>query len=261
MASLQEVMDALVAEVRSAIAGLTVPTIVYSGWPTQANLQNEVAKAIQSHVSVYALPGERNTTRFSREVATAQPPVVTLRASVSAGQIILGGSVTADQILAVIIGQAVPITCTVPAGTSLADAATTVASTINTATVSGIAASANGTTISIAADPLPQLQVAIGGHGTLMKLLRQQEKHFMVTVWAPTPDMREALAEAIDDRLGTMDRLSLADFPGRIRYQSTYEEEPLERLQVFRRSLTYSVEWARTITMPAAQVMTARVTF
>ncbi|MNL76220.1 hypothetical protein D3C87_2021490 [compost metagenome] len=57
-----------------------------------------------------------------------------------------------------------------------------------------------------------------------------------------------------------MDRIPLSDFPGRIRYQGTYEEEPQDRLQVFRRSLTYSVEWARTVTLPAAQVIDARVT-
>ena len=204
------------------------------------------------------MPGERNTTRFSREVATAQPPVVTLTASVSAGQITLVGSVASAQIVVITIGQATPITTNVPAGTILVDAAVMLASSINSAAIQGITATANGSTIAIVANPSPQIQVGIGGNGTLMKLLRQQEKHFMVTVWAPSPDAREALAEAIDDRLGTMDRLPLPDFPGRIRYQSTYEEEPQDRLQVFRRSLTYSVEWARTATIPATQVVAAQ---
>ncbi len=174
MAGLQQVIDALVAETRDAIAGSTHPAIVYAGWPTQANLAEGVGKGIQSHISVYALPGERNTTRFARDPVTQQP------------------------------------------------------------------AGPNGTA------------------GTLISLLRQQEKHFMVTVWAPGPDVREALAEAIDGRLGAMDRLPLLDFPGRIRYQSTYEEEPQDRLQVFRRSLTYSVEWARTAITPATKIVATR---
>lgn len=261
MAGLQEVIDALVAEVRSAIAPLSYSAIAYAGWPTQANLQELVAKNIQSHVSVYPLPGERNTTRFAREVATAQAPIVTLTAIVLAGQIVIAGSTVADQVLTITIDQAPPIACVVPAGTSLANAAAIVANAINLATLPGVTATASGSTVAIAANPSPQVQAVVRGSGTLTKLLRQQEKHFMVTVWAPTPDIREALAEAIDDRLGTMDRLPLSDFPGRIRYQSTYEEEPQERLQVFRRSLTYSVEWARTATIPATQIMAARVTF
>lgn len=168
MASLRQVQDALVAQSRVAIGDLAHPAIVYAGWPTQQNLAEVVARGIRSHVSVYALPGERNTTRFSPE-------------------------------------------------------------------------------------PVPR-----PGGAEIVSLLRQQEKHFMVTVWAPAPDVREALAEAIDARLGTMDRLPLPDFPGRIRYQSTYEEEPQERLQIFRRSLTYSVEWATTVVTPATKIVATR---
>ncbi len=176
MASLQQVIDALVVEARAAIAGIDHPATVYAGWPTQANLAEVVAKGIRSHVSVYALPGERNTTRFARDPVVQQPAMT------------------------------------------------------------------------------------VGSPATLISLLRQQEKHFMVSVWAPAPDVRETLAEAIDARLGTMDRLPLPDFPGRIRYQSTYEEEPQDRLQVFRLSLTYSVEWARTEMTPATRVVATRFT-
>ena len=170
MASLQQVLDALVAEARVAITDLGHPATVYAGWPTQQNLAEVVAKGIRSHVSVYALPGERNTTRFPR-------------------------------------------------------------------------------------DPVPR-----SGGAEIVLLLRQQEKSFMVTVWAAAPDVREALAEAIDGLLGTMDRLRLPDFPGRIRYQSTYEEEPQDRLQVFRRSLTYTVEWATTDATPATKIVATRFT-
>jgi len=170
MAGLQQILDALVAESRSAIDDLAHPATVYAGWPTQQNLAEVVAKGIRSQVSVYALPGERNTTRFPR-------------------------------------------------------------------------------------DPVPR-----PGSSEIVSLLRQQEKSFMVTVWAPAPDVREALAEAIDSRLGTMDWLPLPDFPGRIRYQSTYEEEPQDRLQVFRRSLTYSVEWATTAVTPATKIVANRFT-
>lgn len=260
MASLQEVMDALVAEVRSAIVSVNVPAIVYSGWPTQANLQEVVAKGIQSHVSVYSLPGERNTTRFSREMAMARAATVSLSATVSAGAITFDGMVLADHNVAVNINKAQPIVYKVLAGTTLTNVALGVAGAIDAAAIPGVAVSVSGPTVIVSADPPPHVDVLIGGTGTLIQLLRQQEKHFMVTVWAPTPDVREALSEAIDDRLGLMDRLALPDFPGQIRYQSTYEEEPQDRLQVFRRSLTYSVEWARTVTIPVTQVVAARVT-
>ncbi|MBO9539678.1 hypothetical protein J7643_03700 [bacterium] len=259
MAGLQEVVDALVGEVRSAIEGLSHLAIVYPGWPTQANLQDVVGKGIQSHVSVYALPGERNTTRFAQAMAIERAPVVSLTASTGPGVVSFGGTVSGDHNVAVRMDRASPIVYGVPAGTTLANAALGVADAINGAMIPGIVASANGAVVTVSGSPAPRLDVIIGGTGSLIRLLRQQEKHFMVTVWAPGPDVRETLAEAIDDRLGTMDRLPLSDFPGRIRYQSTYEEEPQDRLQVFRRSLTYSVEWARTVKLPATQVIDARV--
>lgn len=258
MAGLQEVLDALVGEVRVATAALPHQSIVYAGWPTQANLQQLVAKGLQSHISVYALPGERNATRFAREFAVSRSPAALLTAAVGAGSITFGGTVDGDCNILVRINQEPELLYSVPAGTNLDTVAFGVAFTIASAGIPGIAAEANGPGVVITGDPPPRVAVTIGGTGEVTRLLRQQEKHFMVTAWAPAPDVREALAEAIDGRLGTMDRIPLSDFPGRIRFLSTYEEEPQERLQVFRRSLTYSVEWARTETLAATEVLAAR---
>lgn len=260
MAGLQDVLDALVSEVRLAIAGLP-PALVYAGWPTQANLQDVVAKGIQSHVSVYALPGERNTTRFARDLVVEQPPSLSLQARTERELLTFEGTTATDQHVSVRIDAGPPIAYPVPKGMTLANVALGVADAINAVGLPGLRAAALGPTVILSGAMAPRLAIAIGGTGRLARLLRQQEKQFMLTVWAPAPDIRERLAEAIDGRLGTMDRLPLRDFPARIRYQGTYEEEPLDRLPVFRRSLTYSVEWAKTLTLPATQVIDARMTF
>jgi len=260
MAGLQDVLDALVSEVRRAIDGQS-PALVYAGWPTQANLQDVVAKGIQSHVSVYALPGERNTTRFARDLVVEQPPILSLLARTEEDLLVFEGTTQADHHVSVRINDTTPIGYLAPKGMTLADVALGVADAINAAWLPGLSAVAKGPAVSVTGAVKPRLEIAIGGTGRLSQLLRQQEKQIMVTVWAPAPDIRERLAEAIDDRIGTMDRLPLGDFPGRIRYQGTYEEEPQDRLPVFRRSLTYSVEWARTHTLPATQVIDARMTF
>lgn len=258
MATLQQVLDALTAQIRLAVplapAAGGYPYVCYSGWVTQDDLKNEVAKGVRSHIAVYDLEVERNTTRFLPEWQTLAAPTVTLTASAAAGVITFGGTPAAGLNVGVTVGNRPAIAYQTTAGdTSLALVAQHVAAAINAAAQPGVSATVNGASISVTGG---DASVAVGGTGTITRQLEQIEKYFLISVWAPAPDTREAIAELIRPAFAALNFVPLGDgFNGRLKYVRTKNHEPQFNAQVFRRDLVYSVEFSTTETDTATQIV------
>jgi hypothetical protein len=69
-----------------------------------------------------------------------------------------------------------------------------------------------------------------------------------VTCWCPTPATRDATAAAIDQSLSGQRFLPLADGTnGRLIYASTTVFDQSQNARLYRRDLTYSVEYATIV--------------
>jgi hypothetical protein len=77
----------------------------------------------------------------------------------------------------------------------------------------------------------------------------RQEQGFRVSVWAPTPALRDVACSALGSLFATIAFLRLADGTGgRLRYRSTASFDDGQDAGVYRRDLIYDVEYATTLT-------------
>ena len=261
MADLTDVETALVAVAVQALYPLGTgqpssagaPVRVYAGWPTSATLDPDLAAGV-SHVTVFPSAGERNTTRFPREWKTLSINTPTLFIQMAGQVVTLSGSVPAagnPHNICIMVGgkpyvYAVQTTDTLPG---------------IAAALSGlIAAAVPGTTSAGGAVTLPSganLQAArIGIAGTSIRELRRQERAMQIIVWASTPAIRDAAAQAVDALLATTDRITLTDgSSARVIYAGTRKDDQAQKAALYRRDLTYKIEYATTQTETDYQIV------
>ena len=266
-----------------------VPARVFYGWPIPETLQADLA-AGTCQVSIYPRADERNTSRYPTAWQTTVVNTATLSVASVAGSIsttpwnFSQSSVNfgnASDTFSGITG--VPSTVTI-AGTSGGSSnpqnvlvtvnyvpyvygvqTTDTPTTIATALTTLIAANVAGTTSSGATITLPTGVVigrcAVGISGSSVMEVRRQEKVFQITVWANTPGNRDLMAQAIDPVLAQTRFLTLPDLTGaRLIYKSTMETDDVQKAQVYRRDLFYTVEYATTVTQINTQILVTELT-
>lgn len=260
MADLSDVENAL----RDLIASTLYPTgsppsvvgsavVVYAGWPDPQTLDRDKL-AGKSHVSIYPRKGDRNTTRQDTGWREVGRNAATYTLTASGQTVTVGGAAPnpyAPQNLVLIInGQAVAYQAT--AGRTAAQVAASLAALVAGATVAGAV---------ITLPPTARLTAArVGVQGQAVKVVRNQEKSFQLTIWAPTNDLRIAIAKAIDPVLSDTPRLALADGSiGRLTYQSSEDNDFDQRQGLFRRDLNYTVEFATTRVQTFEEVVVAQL--
>lgn len=87
------------------------------------------------------------------------------------------------------------------------------------------------------------------GTGAAVKTVGEQERLFQITIWAPTPDLRAAIAKVIDPALRMTERFTLSDNTwARLTYKSSPMTDQLQKATIYRRDLFYTVEYSTTIT-------------
>lgn len=221
---------------------------VYRGWPISSKL-NEDLQAGRSHVSVFSDPGmTRDVSRWPAEtvqVATATP---TLTAAVVGADVTIGGTVTAGNVVGVRTGLP-----------SAAYAYKAIAGDTLTTIAAALAAKVPGATSIGAVITLPTITgaaAAVMAPQPAMTITRQQVQGMRLTVWAPSPGKREAIAKAVDTALASMRNANgsfTRFFPvgtyeaARLQYRSTYTFDTPTRDQVWRKDLCYSVEYPTTL--------------
>lgn len=258
MADLSEVETALLSIINNAVYpnGTSQPSVasvdvrIYRGWPISTQLDADLG-AGKCHVSVYSQPNvERNTTRYRREQQVATAPVHTLTAAVSGNVITLGGTVAIPQNVVVLCSRQAFIYA-VQANDDLASIATAVAALI-AASFPGTASS--GPDVTVAGSP-GIIRARIASQGTIWTEQRRQERGLQIGCWCPTPALRDVLAPAIDLAFAQIDWLTMPDGgAARIRYERTVETDSAEKVQLFRRDLFYSVEYATATITNAYEV-------
>jgi len=86
--------------------------------------------------------------------------------------------------------------------------------------------------------------------------IRRQQRDMQVTVWAPTPAARDAVARLIDPALSVPEFLTLADGTAmRIIYQRSQLNDGNEQVVLYRRDFVYRVEFALCLTAAPASIL------
>ena len=100
------------------------------------------------------------------------------------------------------------------------------------------------------------VQVAIGADSNGLQEVRRQEQGVRVSIWAPTPAVRDTLASAADLAFAALtdangNRTEFAILPAgdtaRIRYRSSFSDDKPGKAHVWRRDLCYTAEYGTTV--------------
>jgi hypothetical protein len=252
--------------------------IIYPGWPTSANLTQDLA-AGKSHVTLFPKNEERNTTRYPERNHLIAAPVQLVGLSIVGSSITVGkydpagdydasgviwdapGTFDADSNPAYALPGVQNLALRIngkfyvhqaQAGDTLAAIATALAALV-AVDIAGTSASGSVITVGSAG----RIQAArVGGFGTIAKELRRQERVVQISVWANTPPLRDTITSAVDVRLAATKFLDMPDgFGARLIYKNTLVVDTLQKALVYRRDLNYLVEYATTISQQRAAVI------
>lgn len=258
MADLIDVANALVTRIAQAIypngtgqaSAAGVPCKVFVGWPAPAQLDADMA-AGKINVSVYALPSERNTSRYSEDWREVVAPVKTLTLTANGQAVTVGGTVSTPQVVALVIGG-VGYPYAVQAGDTLTSIATGLAALVY---VDYPGTTSTGPVVTLAGNA--NLEAArVGASGTSLRNLRQTEGAYQISIWAPTPANRDAVSRVVDIALAKTRFLTMPDgTASRLIYQRSGISDELQKTRIYRRDFTYTAEYSTTETRTDTQII------
>ena len=237
MADLAHVEQALAAACASALAPTGLPHRVHRGWPVSHQLDADL-RAGTVTVSVYPQPGAtRNVSRFSSAWRYDAAPAASLSLTVAGNTVTISGTPTPAHIAAVSAND-VAYTRRCIAGDTPAAVAAGLAALIPGASAAGATLTVPGAL---------RLQAHAVADWRARREVRRQEQGVQVTVWAPTPALRDAAAAAVDAALASGPVLALADGSAAwLRYQRTASTDEGTEALIYRRDLIFVAEYATT---------------
>lgn len=234
------------------------PIKIYAGWPNPQTLDADLVETAgvpaAAHVSIFPGAAERNTSRFPTDAQEMVVPAATYTLTQAGQQVTVGGAAPSTyfaQNFAILVNGH-PYTAQAATGQTAAQVAASLRAAIAVdfpaVTVSG-AVLTFPTSLNIGA-------VRVGVTGTAAREVKRQERQFWIGIYASNPTVRAAIADAIDPVLADSPRLTLADGSvARLTYHGTREDDFVQKARIYRRTLTYVVEFATTRTLSAAQMV------
>ena len=221
---------------------------VYRGWPVPAQLDADLAARIVN-VSVYASDSESKATRHLPQWVELPPEAPQLVLTASNNAVTASGTVGRYNACVSVDGKdyVYPV--------YLSDTPASIAQGL-AALIPGASASGNVVTV-----PGANVSARVGGFGTAVRELKRQKKGYQVTVWAGSPELRDAVAPLADAALASVDYLPLPDgFSARLLYERSRQSDRAEKDGLYRRDLFYSAEFSTTQSQSAARVVSERQT-
>ncbi|MBC8786522.1 hypothetical protein [Pseudomonas fluorescens] len=253
MASLTDVLKQVAAQVAAVVypSGTGQPSVagiplrVYPGWPVPNQLETDLA-ANWAHISVYPYGKDQKTTRYlGRTWIPLTSPVHTLTMTVAGSVVTLSGTISAQNIMVNLNG--ISHVYAVQQSDTLTSAATALASMIPGASSSGPVITLTGASSVIA---------RVGGFGIAYKETKRQEQSIQIIVWANSPAARDAVASPLDSALSDSNNISFLDGSfGVIRSNGSMMTDQLQKADLYRIDLFYTIDYATTQVLNAAEVI------
>ena len=256
MADISDVEAALVTAV-TAIAypnGLGTPSAfgggarIYRGLPASACLLDDRNAGIVD-VSIVPEPGRtRDTTRWGVQVFDiAGSPGLTVESQNNSATF-YGTALVGDLAGALVDGTAYVYAA--QPGDAAALAAAALADAIRTISICWL------TNATLTVPGCKSLIGRTAAPATALEEWGRQEQDFHLSVWAPTPQLRDAACRLICGGLASISFLTLADGTGgRLRYRATASNDDDQASCIYRRTLTYVVEYGTTVTRQSPCVL------
>lgn len=267
MADLSDVQNALVSMLAQIAypngtgqpSATSIPTKIYPGWPDPGTLDADLAQGY-CHISVFTRPEERNTTRFSKDWQQQSINTPTLTLTISGQTVTIAGAtpLSINPHNAEVSANGHTFVYAVQNSDTLTSIATALA-TLIAAVIPGTSNSGPVITFPSSA----RISAArVGVNGTLIREVRRQERVFQISIWTNTPPNRDAIAQLIDPVLAATEFITLPDqTAGRLIYKSSPVMDGVQKANLYRRDLLYTVEYATTQTTSATQVTQDQINY
>lgn len=258
------------ANTLAAASALGINLRAFRGWPVASVLDADIL-AGAGQVSVYPGAGmARLVTRYlDAETATANVPTITATVATSGtnATVTFGGTVTTGQAIGLEVTlsndgmkTAVDQYLYRPTGTdTLASIAAGFASAMAGGVYSG---TASGATITLApnvysgTDPVLSAIARVAADQTVTTELRRVQQAYRVGLWMPTPDLRDAAADALDAAMAASPFLFTAAGEAiRVTYHGTQVVDAVQRDRFWRRDLAFMAEYPTTSAQTLAAML------
>lgn len=254
MADIADVEQALCTAIAAALypdgtsnpSAVAAPCKIYRGWPNAAALDIDLAAGIVN-VTVFNQAGlTRNTSRYPVQWLPGTVTEPTLTVSAANDTVTIGGAGGVKQNVGIRTNH----------GAWAVTAAPTDGPTDVAAALRALIPGATGTGATVTVSPFDGLRAVTGGFGIIQAEVRRQVAGFMITCWCPNPTLRDQTASLIDIALSQIEWLELADgYGGRLIYHNSFTTDTPSKDALWRRNLTYTVEYPTVATRTAAEML------
>ncbi len=256
MADLSDVEAALVNAVTAiaypngvaAPSALSAPVRIYRGLPSGNALVSDGGSGIVN-VSVFPVAEHsRDTTRWGVQVFEI-PGTPGLTVAAQGNSATFSGTALSGDLAGVLVGGTAYVYAAQP-GDSASLAAASLGTAVRAATICWVTEATltvPGFTIIVARTASPAMA---------LEEWARQEQEFRLSVWAPSPQTRDAACSLIGSGLATITFLTLADGTGgRLRYKATGSKDDDQASSIYRRDLIYTAEYGTTVLQQSPTVL------
>lgn len=254
MADISDVESALRDAIVSAIyptgtsnpSSIGAATRVYRGWPNAAALDLDLKAGIVN-VSVYSRPGmERNVSRYPVEWVPGIISVPTITVAVLGDTVTLGGAAGVKQNIGI----------RTDAGAYVVQAQPTDTPSTVAADFRALIPGATGSGLTVTLSPSTGLFALTGGTGTAQAEVMRLTAGVQIDCWCPNPALRDVTASYVITALAQLPFIPLSDgTSGRLIYHNSTSNDRESKDALWRRCITYSVEYPVTAQQIAAQML------
>ena len=234
----QTVLDACYPSGTQQASVTNADVFISEGFPLEGQLDPSI-KAGKAAVTIYAaVGGAQNADQYLRRQEVISPAVLGLTLMVQDNVITFAGAPVPGEFVTVLLNNGAVLlnSAQITVLAILADLA-------SQAVTAFPSLSHDGTTITF---PGAYGVVARNGaKGLVGEILHREKSVVTVTIWAPNPADRTALANAIDITIKRGWRVTFPDTSqGFVRYSTTRISDERQNVSIYRRDLVYEVEYS-----------------
>lgn len=260
MAEITAIADEIASVIASALypdgeteSVVGAPVKLYPGWPNATDLDADMRLGT-CHVTVYPTQaGGKAEQVFEREQPAA-PPVHGISATVSGSSITFSGIPTSGEYVSLIVeGRKAYSRVGATLGAILTALLADILPDFPGSTLVGSVLTVNGAF---------EFTVRSGAPVQMVKPVWRHEQGFQISVWAPNPELRSAIGQAVNVALATTSRLALDDCSyANISLGKSIDSDSREAGLIYRRDVMTMIQFATVETFTAYEVTVVATTF